>query len=338
MIRKIKSFFLRSLVNWNKRKWKNPYSIKILIQTNQWFNEFEWNCIFQQSEISLNEKLEVEYSRNKIDSIKLFREADIIFCFGLSQYIEFNANKPVMIYLSTVGTESVNWKVVPASVKLTTPKGISSEAIAEYSLSMAIILSRKLDKAFRNQFNRIWDQERILDSIYKPLHQHTIGIVGLGNVGKAISDKFKRIGCKVFGCDSLVDDALNLDKWYFPDQLNEMLHDADIIVLCLPLTDQTKGLIGSRELESIGKKGYLINVSRGEIVDEKALITALRKKIIAGAATDVCRNEPLPHASKFWETQNLIITPHIAGNINLFSKEIMNDFINKTLTFIGKNV
>ena len=125
--------------------------------------------------------------------------------------------------------------------------------------------------------------------------------------------------------------------FYLSDQLNEFIDHTDILIVALPLNDSTKHIINKNILKALGSKKYLINVSRGEIIDEVALIDALSTYTIKGAALDVFETEPLSINSGLYKCDNAIITPHIAGNMNLFVKEIQQDFIFKALSY-EKNV
>lgn len=111
------------------------------------------------------------------------------------------------------------------------------------------------------------------------------------------------------------------------------MRETDILIISLPLTEKTRHIIDAEILALLGKNSYLINVSRGEVINEKDLIKALQKRIIKGAATDVLCKEPLSKRSPFFQLDNIIITPHIAGNINLFVEEIQKDFLNKAAKY-----
>lgn len=128
-------------------------------------------------------------------------------------------------------------------------------------------------------------------------YRYEYSILCVGNVGKSIAHQFKKIGCYVVGCDKNIQE----------------------------------NLIGIQDLKMLGSDSYLINISRGNIIVENDLIEALRLKIIKGAVIDVFSKEPLPRSSPLYKLDNVILTPHISGNINLFTDEIQRDFINKVL-------
>ena len=144
----------------------------------------------------------------------------------------------------------------------------------------------------------------------------TVGVVGMGHIGREVARLAKAFGCRVLairrsyrerGADPPADEALP------PADLDYLLGESDFVVLAAPLSEETAGLIGERELRLLGPHGYLINVARGGLVDEPALVRALRGGAIAGAALDVYEREPLPVESALWGLDNVILTPHIAA-------------------------
>ena len=203
---------------------------------------------------------------------------------------------------------------------------------------MSISLTRNLHKSFENRFVKRWNQNNIIPQSVVSITRCKIGVLGLGKVGKVIAENFKKIGCEIIGCDKIKQQTDNVLSAFYPsDKLYEFIEEIDILIIALPLNESTKKLIDLRVLQTLGKEKYLINVSRGEIIDEQALIHALSSNVIKGAALDVFEREPLPRNSALYRCKNVIITPHIAGNINLFVNEIQQDFIRKTLAY-RKNV
>ncbi len=142
----------------------------------------------------------------------------------------------------------------------------------------------------------------------------TLGIVGYGGIGAAVARRAKAFDMRVVATKrTLVDDA-NLDELLPPAALQALLAQADYVVLCVPLTDETSGLIGARQLQAMAPHAVLVNVSRGAVVDQEALIDALREGRIGGAVIDVTTPEPLPADSPLWAMENVVITPHDSGD------------------------
>jgi phosphoglycerate dehydrogenase-like enzyme len=150
------------------------------------------------------------------------------------------------------------------------------------------------------------------------LRSKTLGIVGLGNIGREVARLAKAFGMRVVATRrsaKQVAQARYVDVLLPREQLPQLLSDSDFVVISLPLTPETNEFIGEEELRTMKSTAYLINIARGNIVDEKALIRALDEKWIAGAGLDVFAREPLPTDSKLWGFANVILSPHVAGDM-----------------------
>jgi phosphoglycerate dehydrogenase-like enzyme len=146
----------------------------------------------------------------------------------------------------------------------------------------------------------------------------TIGIVGLGNIGKEIARMSKAYGMKVLGTRRSVREVTggrNVDLLLPSSRMNELLAQSDFVVLAVPSITETVNLIGRRELKSMKPGAFLVNIARGSVIDEDALIWALENNIIAGAGLDTFAEEPLQPHSRLWHFPNVIITPHLAGRL-----------------------
>jgi phosphoglycerate dehydrogenase-like enzyme len=145
------------------------------------------------------------------------------------------------------------------------------------------------------------------------LSAKTLGIVGHGGIGAASARVARAFGMRVLATRRSAIDDPNVDQAYTPDRLHDLLGASDYVVLCVPLTQQTRHMIGAAELAAMRSHAVLINVARGGVVDEPALIAALEAKHIRGATLDVVSEEPLPESSRLWQLENCVITPHDAG-------------------------
>ncbi len=161
----------------------------------------------------------------------------------------------------------------------------------------------------------------------------TLGIIGLGSIGMEIARKGKCFGMNVIGIKKTHENVRWVDEVYTPENLDIVLGESDYLVLCVPATDETKNLIGERELKKMKISAYLINIARGDVIDENALIRALKEKWIAGAAIDVTREEPLSPDSPLWELDNLIITPHVAGSSPYYWDRAVDIFVENLKRF-----
>lgn len=160
----------------------------------------------------------------------------------------------------------------------------------------------------RNQSNKIWQRWPT-----KPLAGQVAGIIGLGAIGQEIAKRAVALGLTAIGVRESGDPVLGVTKVFRPEQIEECLRVADFVVLALPSTADTAKLMGEREFCAKKRGAYLINIARGAVVDEIALISALERKLIGGACLDVFEAEPLPRSSPLWTLPNVIITPHSSG-------------------------
>lgn len=196
---------------------------------------------------------------------------------------------------------------------LTGSAGRSAPVLAEHALFFALNLSYNYPAFYEAQRAHKWGVEGQND--LRGLFGRTFGIVGLGNTGQALASRAKAFGMRVLGYRrSAGDDLPNVDRLLSQeagDSLDELLTQSDFVVLALTLSNATHHLIGARELDLIGPTGFLINMARGPIVDEQALVDALYQRRIAGAGLDTFAVEPLPADSPLWDAPRTIITPHV---------------------------
>ncbi|MBD3274138.1 MAG: D-2-hydroxyacid dehydrogenase, partial [Candidatus Marinimicrobia bacterium] len=170
----------------------------------------------------------------------------------------------------------------------------------------------------------------------------TVGIIGLGSMGLEIAKKAKAFDMRVIATKYTVspeDQFADVDKLLPHEKVSLLLREADYVVLTVPLTTETKHLIDKIHLKQMKSRAYLINISRGAVVDEKALIEALRAHNIAGAALDVFEEEPLPQESPLFDLDNVLLSPHISGNFPEYINWASKDFgenLNRYLT--GKSL
>ncbi|MHB0869721.1 MAG: D-2-hydroxyacid dehydrogenase [Chloroflexota bacterium] len=248
---------------------------------------------------------------------RAFQQAEVFFGFRLPGPLE-EAKSLRWIQLVSAGAEHLfEAGIDRTDVLVTTVSGIHGNAIAEYTLCAMVMLARRMPLVLRESERHQWKPGRLRTYYGEELWGKTLGILGLGAIGQRVAGMARCIGMRVLGLrrsggsDDLPEDLV--DGVYRPEGLMEMLPRCDFVLVVLPLTPETRGLIGERELRAMKPSAHLINVARGHIVDEAALARALREGWIAGAAFDVFGQEPLPPESEIWDLPNLIVTPHIAG-------------------------
>lgn len=335
---RLKEKYIKLLVSAKKPQWKPDDKIKVAIAVNQYFTPQRWSVIFEDYLDTEIINWDVIFCHNKFDVYRHVPFADVCFIFGLGDFLLKQIITQKMIYFPLLGLEFLKDKTLPENIIIGQPLPYSAQSIAEYCVAMSIALTRNLHNSFENRFAKRWKQNNIIPQSVVSITRCKIGVLGLGRVGKVIAENFKNIGCKVIGCDNNPPQNCNaISAFYTSDKLYDFIKKIDILIISIPLNESTKKLINLRALQVLGKDKYLINVSRGEIIDEQALIQALSTNAIRGAALDVFEHEPLPRNSALYRCKNIIITPHIAGNINLFVNEIQQDFISKALAY-SKNV
>jgi phosphoglycerate dehydrogenase-like enzyme len=181
---------------------------------------------------------------------------------------------------------------------------------------MIFALAKRLPQAMQYQQQKHWAQQDLWDAGVPPreLRDSTVCILGLGGIGRPLAKLAKCVGMKVIGVREHAGKHVdNVATIYGFEQLDEGLRQADFVVLALPVTPKTECLMNASRLAQLKHTAYLINVGRGALIDEAALIAALERKSFAGAALDVTTREPLPPDSPLWEMDNMLITPHVAG-------------------------
>jgi phosphoglycerate dehydrogenase-like enzyme len=201
---------------------------------------------------------------------------------------------------------------------ITNARGVFSRPIAEYVVMMILAVSRKLPGLLELQRERTWQPLEGTE-----LRDVTVGIVGLGSIGRAVGALATAFGCRVVatrrrpeaGTSARDDEELSfgeamLDRVGGPETLPALLAESDFVVLAAPLTAETENMISAETLEAMKPGAWLINVARGRLVDERALLRALRDGPIGGAILDTFRDEPLQPSSPFYDLPNVIVTPH----------------------------
>lgn len=217
------------------------------------------------------------------------------------------------VHSAAVGVErAITPAVRGRGIVITNARGVFSRPIAEYVLMMILAVSRRLPELLELQRERTWQPLEGAE-----LRDVTVGIVGFGSIGRAVAELAAAFGCRIIASRRRPDaqagedgEAPSVDRLLGPDGLVELLGESDFVVLATPLTPETEAMIGERTIAAMKPGGWLINVARGALVDERALIAALRAGQIGGAILDALVEEPLPPDSPLYDLPNVIVTPH----------------------------
>ena len=236
-------------------------------------------------------------------------EADVFFGHHTHDIIR-GAGKLKWIQSTSAGMDALLFpEIVDSDMIVTNASGVHAIQVAEHAWALTTALFRGLPGFFKAQCAHEWNRLPV-DDIYGK----TIGIIGLGGIGRHYARLARAYETRILALDiQAVESPDYVDAVWGFERLDEILKVSDVIFLACPHTSETDKLINRRTLALMKERAYLLNTARGRIVDESALIEALKAGRIAGAALDVFEEEPLPPESPLWEMENVIVTPHTAG-------------------------
>jgi phosphoglycerate dehydrogenase-like enzyme len=279
----------------------------------------------------VNHELRLPTDRQQL--LEFLPGTEVLFTFGLDDEILEAGQDLKWIHL---GVSGVDRHLVPGvhrpGLQLTNSRGMHTTAMSEFVLAAMFAQGNALLNFRDCQRTRCWEPRKHLPS-FRTLAGTTLGILGLGAVGQTLAVKAEALGMRVVGFKRNPGKAVDypgVSQVFGPEDIDEVLAQSDWLVLLMPLTQETRGLLSRARIGKIKKGAYLISVGRGEVVDEKALRKALRSGRLSGATLDVFRTEPLPPESEFWYLPNVFVTPHVSGNFP--------GYIEKASRVFGKNL
>ena len=215
--------------------------------------------------------------------------------------------------------------LVESPVPLTNARGVFSDALAEFAIGAVFFFARDFRRLLRSQTAGIWDPFDIVE-----VRGRTLGLVGYGDIGRAVASRARALGMHVLVMrrhPELSREDREVARVFGTDQKLELFRQSDYLVAVAPLTPETRGLIGESEFAAMKPDAVLINIGRGPVVDEAALIRALEQKRIRGAALDVFETEPLPAGHPFYRMDNVLLSPHSADNTRGWKERTMRVFL-----------
>lgn len=266
--------------------------------------------------------LEFVNIQSQVPSVQLVNAAseeqaleEITFADAFYGYLTFEmfekAKQLRWIQAPVAGLENFMFPALAKSaVVLTNMAGIYSDVISDHALTYLLMFARGFHVYRYRQMDHLWRKGVPV----RHLAESTLGVVGLGGIGAEVARKGKALGLEVLGVEARdIGSPEGVDALYKPHDLDQVLRKSDFLVLCIPHTPETSGLIGRRELSLMPKGAFIINIGRGVLLALNALVEALLKGQLAGAGLDVFETEPLPADHPLWEMPNVIITPHSAA-------------------------
>lgn len=244
-------------------------------------------------------------------------DADVAFTWILTPAMVRRATRLRWVHSSAVAVGTLPLRDLSArGVVVTNSRGIQSPAIAEHVIACLLALAKRLPRIIRDQDARRWAQNEIVGDASPWLVQgRTMGIIGLGTIGEAVAARATALGMRVVGVRRRPELGAPpaVEKVAGPDRVDAVMASSDVLVLAAPWTGATDRLVDAVALAKMKRGSVLINVARGQLVDEDALAAAVSRGHLAGAALDVFNEEPLPATSPLWSLPNVIVTPHTSG-------------------------
>jgi phosphoglycerate dehydrogenase-like enzyme len=255
------------------------------------------------------------------------------------------------VQLHSAGVNHLNdHPIMQSHVQITTSSGIHAVPIGEFAIMMMLALARRVPRMVRMQDQGEWPKERFVAFAGSELRGKTLGVVGYGSIGREAA-RIAKVG---FGMRILALTRAGMrkdlgyvergigdpegkipDAWFSPQQLVELLSQSDYVLVTAPLTNETRNMIGEAGLRAMKPNAYIINVSRGGIIEENALVRALKEHWIAGAGLDVFATEPLPATSELWKLENALISPHVSGASPTYDDRAVDVFVENLKRYLN---
>jgi phosphoglycerate dehydrogenase-like enzyme len=262
-------------------------------------------------------------------------DADAIFEHGVSPEMIRRAKKLRWIQRGGVGVEGLMFpELVNSDIVLANARGTTGINIAEHVMALILAFSRTINILVKRQMDKVWESRANLPVI--EIAGETLGIIGLGSIGLQVAKRAHAFDMRLLAVDATQTEKPDyVESLWRLDRLHEMLEQADFVSICCPLTPETEGMMSTAEFRVMKPTAFLINIARGKIVDQPALIEALRAGKLAGAGLDVTNPEPLPKESPLWEMDNVIITPHHAGQSPKAPRRVFELFCENLKRFVA---
>lgn len=291
------------------------------------YSEYQKKCI---ADLGVN----VDFIQYEKDAVENPEKYDVVICNGLFLYNDINKFENLKyIQLTSAGYDRVPMDYIKEKgILIYNARGVYSIPMAEWAVMSALELYKSSRYFFRNQSKKIWQKKRDIRELYNK----KVAVIGCGSIGTEIAKRFKVFGCEIIGIDISPIKSEYYDKYVMTDQMETILSYVDIVISSAPLTDETYHMINADRISIMKDDAVLINLSRGGVVDESALIDSLKQNKLYGAALDVFEEEPLREDSELWDFENVIITPHnsFVGDRN---NERMFNVIYKNLEAIKRD-
>ena len=259
------------------------------------------------------------------DASDLIDAVDVFMAFGasISHDIFQNARRLRWIHAFGTGLDGIiDQPSLDPTVIVTATRGIHGAPLSELAILQMLALARDFPRSVRAQERRHWDRFRA-----RLLFGKRAGVFGMGQIATELAPRLKALGMEVVGFTRKRRDLAGFERCYTREQFLETAGTLDFLVLLAPLEADTRRIIDDRALRAMKKSAYLINIARGALIDEGALISALKEGRLAGAAIDTTEREPLPPDDSLWDAPNLILTPHLGGFYDTYVEDSIDQIL-----------
>ncbi|PUU88174.1 MAG: phosphoglycerate dehydrogenase-like oxidoreductase, partial [Halanaerobium sp.] len=280
----------------------------ILVLTNEIFD------LPQKAEAEIRgiaPEIKFDVVESSSDYSELIKKSEIVFGWPKTDLVKKSENLK-WLHLPSAGVDRYANKEIYQNqdIVLTNSSGVYGKPIAEHVFAMIMAHNRNLINYAYDKKEKKWQRKNEI----KDFFNSTVGILGLGDIGSTIARRAKAWGAQVLALKRTAAELPDyVDQIYLNKDLNKLLKRSDYVILTLPATPETKGIIGRKEFKRMKNSAFVVNIGRGSLIKQEELVEALEKGWIAGAGLDVTEPEPLPETSKLWEMDNLILTPHTSG-------------------------
>jgi phosphoglycerate dehydrogenase-like enzyme len=283
--------------------------------------------------------------------LDMWQQVEILFTFRTFPMLEQVPDLRWIQLYSAGADQIVCHPLSKSQVMITTASGSHAVSIGEYVISMILAWYHCLPQVWQWQQERRWP--RVSESLkmlsIEELRGKTIGIVGYGSIGREIARLAQAFGMRIIALQRSTDhhdhgflfpdigdpEGVIPECYYAPGQLHELLSQSDIVVIGVPLTQQTIHLFDAKAFNAMRPTAFLVNITRGEVCDQEALIQSLRERRIAGAALDVATPEPLPPDNPLWSLPNVMISPHVSGIAAPFEDRVLTIFAENMRSYLA---
>jgi phosphoglycerate dehydrogenase-like enzyme len=283
--------------------------------------------------------VEVRSPETRAEAEALLPEAEVVLGFIVRPDNLARAAKLRWIHSTAASATHVLFPaLIDSPIVVTNARGLHADAMAEHALGVMLAFVRKLHHARDAQRSRVWAQEAMAGEApaFGSLGGSTLGLVGLGAIGSALAARARALGMRVLAVrrHPAAEAAPAHEQWPVA-RLHELLEQSDWVVVVAPHTSETDGMFGAAEFARMKPGARFLNLGRGALADEPALIEALRSGHLAGAALDVFADEPLPTASPLWDLPEVILTPHISGLGPRYWERAMEQFTDNLRRYVA---